>query len=149
MNKAYISYSMQHANLVPEVETFVKSIGYEPRYWKMGTKYDSTVLKSSDIAIFIINEFNWGTKVEDMTRGIKKELETCIKNKIPVYIAYKRKTDNILGIYDSTYDKTTLVGIGGSKLEPFNDLKYNPCEVIEADTIAESKTIVKIKRKHR
>ena len=128
MNKAYVSYSMQHANLVPEVEIFLDSLGYEPNHWKMGTKYESSLLTSSDIAVFIINDLNWGIKVEDMTRGTKKELETCHKKNIPVYIAYERKTDKVLSIYKSEYDGKTLVGIAGTSLEPYNELKYNPLE---------------------
>lgn len=141
MNKAYVSYSMQHANLVPEVEIFLDSLGYEPDHWKMGTKYESSLLTGSDIAVFIINDFNWGIKVEDMTRGTKKELETCIKKKIPVYVAYKRKTDKVLSIYKSEYDGKTLVGIAGTSLMPYNDLKYNPLEELEETS--------KTKRRHK
>lgn len=90
MNKAYVSYSMQYANLVPEVEIFLDSLGYEPNHWKMGTKYESSLLTGSDIAVFIINDFNWGTKVEDMTRGTKNELETCIKEYSSVYCIQKK-----------------------------------------------------------
>lgn len=141
MNKAYVSYSMQYANLVPEVEIFLDSLGYEPNHWKMGTKYESSLLTGSDIAVFVINDFNWGIKVEDMTRGTKNELETCIKKNIPVYIAYKRKTDKVLSIYKSEYDKKTLVGIGGTSLMPYNDLKYNPLEELEETS--------KTKRRHK
>lgn len=141
MNKAYVSYSMQHANLVPEVEIFLDSLGYEPNHWKMGTKYESSLLTDSDIAVFIINEFDWETKVEDMTRGTKNELETCIKKNIPVYIAYKRKTDKVLSIYKSEYDGKTLVGIAGTSLMPYNDLKYNPLEELEETS--------KTKRRHK
>ena len=141
MNKAYISYSMQYANLVPEVEIFLDSLGYEPNHWKMGTEYESSLLTGSDIAVFVINDFNWGIKVEDMTRGTKKELETCIKKKIPVYIAYKRKTDKVLSIYKSEYDGKTLVGIAGTSLMPYNDLKYNPLEELEETS--------KTKRRHK
>ena len=143
MNKAYVSYSMQYANLVPEVEIFLDSLGYEPNHWKMGTKYESSLLTGSDIAVFIINDFNWGIKVEDMTRGTEKELETCIKKNIPVYIAYKRKTDKVLSIYKSEYDKKTLVGIGGTALTPYNELKYNPLEV------SEKEVTTKTKRRHK
>ena len=135
MNKAYVSYSMQHANLVPEVEIFLDSLGYEPDHWKMGTKYESSLLTGSDIAVFVINDFNWGIKVEDMTRGTKKELETCHKKNIPIYIAYKRKTDK------SEYDGNTLVGIAGTSLMPYNDLKYNPLEELEETS--------KTKRRHK
>lgn len=143
MNKAYVSYSMQHANLVPEVEIFLDSLGYEPDHWKMGTKYESSLLTGSDIAVFIINDFNWGIKVEDMTRGTKKELETCIKKKIPVYVAYKRKTDKVLSIYKSEYDETTLIGVAGTSLAPFNELKYNPLEILEKEVTT------KTKRRHK
>lgn len=143
MNKAYVSYSMQHANLVPEVEIFLDSLGYEPNHWKMGTKYESSLLTDSDIAVFIINEFDWGTKVEDMTRGTKKELETCHKKDIPIYIAYKRKTDKVLSIYKSEYDGKTLVGIAGTSLMPYNELKYNPLEV------SEKEVTTKTKRRHK
>lgn len=64
MNKAYVSYSMQYANLVPEVEIFLDSLGYEPNHWKMGTKYESSLLTSSDIAVFIINDFNWESRLK-------------------------------------------------------------------------------------
>lgn len=141
MNKAYVSYSMQYANLVPEVEIFLDSLGYEPNHWKMGTKYESSLLTGSDIAVFVINDFNWGIKVEDMTRGTKNELETCIKKNIPVYIAYKRKTDKVLSIYKSEYDGKTLVGIAGTSLMPYNDLKYNPLEELEETS--------KTKRRHK
>lgn len=141
MNKAYVSYSMQYANLVPEVEIFLDSLGYEPNHWKMGTEYESSLLTGSDIAVFVINDFNWGIKVEDMTRGTKNELETCIKKNIPVYIAYKRKTDKVLSIYKSEYDGKTLVGIAGTSLMPYNDLKYNPLEELEETS--------KTKRRHK
>lgn len=143
MNKAYVSYSMQHANLVPEVEILLDSLGYEPDHWKMGTKYEGSLLTNSDIAVFIINDFNWGIKVEDMTRGTKKELETCHKKNIPVYIAYKRKTDKVLSIYKSEYDGKTLVGTAGITLVPHNDLKYNPLEELEKEIT------VKPKRRHK
>lgn len=91
MNKAYVSYSMQHANLVPEVEIFLDSLGYEPDHWKMGTKYESSLLTDSDIAVFIINEFDWGIKVEDMTRGTKKELETCHKKEYSSVYCIQKK----------------------------------------------------------
>ena len=64
MNKAYVSYSMQHANLVPEVEVFLDSLGYEPDHWKMGTKYESSLLTGSDIAVFVINDFNWESRLK-------------------------------------------------------------------------------------
>lgn len=116
---------MQYANLVPEVEIFLDSLGYEPNHWKMGTKYESSLLTGSDIAVFIINDFNWGIKVED----------------IPIYIAYKRKTDKVLSIYKSEYDGKTLVGIAGTSLMPYNDLKYNPLEELEETS--------KTKRRHK
>lgn len=141
MNKAYVSYSMQYANLVPEVEIFLDSLGYEPNHWKMGTEYESSLLTGSDIAVFVINDFNWGIKVEDMTRGTKKELETCHKKDIPIYIAYKRKIDKVLSIYKSEYDGKTLVGIAGTSLMPYNDLKYNPLEELEETS--------KTKRRHK
>lgn len=86
--------------------------------------YEGFLLTGSDIAVFVINDFNWGIRVEDMTRGTKKELETCYEKNIPIYIAYKRKTDKVLSIYKSEYNGKTLVGIAGTSLMPYNDLKY-------------------------
>lgn len=160
MNKVYISYSMQFAHLVGQVSPLLETLGYESNYWKMGTKYDSSSLIKSDIAVFIIDDFNWGIDIDSMTRGSKTELELCKKFNIPVYIAYKRKSDDTIGFYKASFtEKNEVHGIAGTALPVFNRLKWGPeCDEInyflEKELCTQEEALSKVKqynkrRKHK
>lgn len=128
---------MQYAHLVGQAAPLLENLGYKPDYWKMGTKYDSSSLSKSDIAVFILNDFNWGIEINDMTKGIRTELELCIKSNIPIYIAYKRRRDDAIGFYKALVENEELHGIVGTTLPIFNRLKWGPEDYIEIDYLLE------------
>lgn len=144
MNKtAYISYSMNCSHLVPDVENLLKDKGYEVSYWIKGTPYKDDYLLNADAVVFILNKFDWGCEVKNMTRGVKNEYQTCVKENKPMYVAYKRKTDNQFLIYESDhyFNGTTdvVVAVQGKYLPVYNPYKSSP----------EDSEIKEHKRKHR
>lgn len=144
MNKtAYISYSMNCSHLVLDVENLLKDKGYKVSYWIKGTPYKDDCLLNADVVVFILNKFDWGCEVKNMTRGVKNEYQTCVKENKPTYVAYKRKTDNQLLIYESDhyFNGTTdvVVAVQGKYLPVYNPYKSSP----------EDSEIKEHKRKHR
>lgn len=93
--------------------------------------------------VFILNKFDWGCEVKNITRGVKNEYQTCVKENKPMYVAYKRKTDNQLLIYESDhyFNGTTdvVVAVQGKYLPVYNPYKSSP----------EDSEIKEHKRKHR
>lgn len=137
MNKtAYISYSMNCSHLVPDVENLLKDKGYEVSYWIKGTPYKDDCLLNADAVVFILNKFDWGCEVKNMTRGVKNEYQTCVKENKPMYVAYKRKTDNQLLIYDHYFNGTTdvVVAVQGKYLPVYNP----PQKILKLKNIKEN-----------
>lgn len=130
MNKIYISYSMQYAHLASEVYDLLEKQGYEVSCWDIGREYSEKPLREADAVVFILNDYNWGCKIPDMTRGTKNEYHICSKIGKPMYIAYKRSSDNQLIIYeaDVEFEGSTAVlkGVAGRYLQPVNPYKVSP-----------------------
>lgn len=81
-----------------------------------------------------------GLRSKNITRGVKNEYQTCVKENKPMYVAYKRKTDNQLLIYESDhYFNGTTDVVQGKYLPVYNPYKSSP----------EDSEIKEHKRKHR
>lgn len=95
-NNVYISYSIPNEHYAKEVAEFLKHKGANPIYWKMGTPYEKECLSKSDAVVFILGCYYWSKDLSDLTRGVRKELDTALQ--LPIYIAYMRK-DGALQVY--------------------------------------------------
>lgn len=90
-NNVYVSYSIPNEHYAKEVAEFLKHKGTNPVYWKMGTPYEKECLSKSDAVVFILGCYYWSKDLSDLTRGVRKELDTALQLHLPIYIAYMRK----------------------------------------------------------
>lgn len=85
-------------NLKEVCELFT-SLKIPYKHYHRGEKYsDEELLKSSGV-VFILSDFEWKHDLDSLTMGVKGELCKVLTNKIPIYIAYKRQSDDVLEIY--------------------------------------------------
>lgn len=107
----YVTYAYSYEEELEEVCNLLDSLNIP---YKASTK--DSIANSSGI-IFIIPDFSWKSAIDDLIISIKEDLCEAIDKKIPLYIAYKRKSDNMLGIYEAKIesdDYITLTGIAGT-----------------------------------
>lgn len=113
----YIAYSYGYEKNLEEVCNLLTSLGIPYKHYHRGEKYsDEELLKSSGV-VFILSDFKWEHDLDTLTKGIRSELCKVLTNKIPIYIAYKRQSNNALGIYkamitpDPLNEYVTISGI--------------------------------------
>lgn len=109
-NNVYISYSIPNEHYAKEVAEFLKHKGTNPVYWKMGTPYEKECLSKSDAVVFILGCYYWSKDLSDLTRGVRKELDTALQLHLPIYIAYMRK-DGALQVYKAVVEDDEIHGI--------------------------------------
>lgn len=89
----YIAYSYGYEKNLEEVCNLLTSLGIPYKH-----SSDEELLNSSGV-VFILSDFEWEHDLDELTTGVKGELCKVLTNKIPIYIAYKRQSDDVLGIY--------------------------------------------------
>lgn len=139
-NNVYISYSIPNEHYAKEVAEFLKYKGTNPVYWKMGTPYEKEYLSKSDAVVFILGCYYWSKDLSDLTRGVRKELDTALQLHLPIYIAYMRK-DGALQVYKAVVEDDEIHGIQNVYFESSKSSRYCP------DDCKDSKIISK--RRHR
>lgn len=127
-NYLYIAYSYGYEENLKEVCDLLSSLRIPYKHYHKGKKYSDSDLLNSSGVVFILSDFEWEHNLDALTMGVKGELCKVLTNKIPIYIAYKRQSDDVLGIYKATITpdthnkfvtisgiKSTGVSIGSSK----------------------------------
>lgn len=116
-NYLYIAYSYGYEKNLKEVCELLTSLKIPYKHYHRGEQYsDEELLKSSGV-VFILSDFEWEHDLDTLTKGIRSELCKVLTNKIPIYIAYKRQSNNALGIYkamitpDPLNEYVTISGI--------------------------------------
>lgn len=85
---------------------------------KKGETYDFSLLEQADCVVFVLDNFKWQEKLENISRGMLSELIHCLNNKKSFYIAY-RSTDG-LNIYGAQITPDLVFsGIAGTKGDIF------------------------------
>lgn len=125
----YISYSIPNEHLANEVAEEIKHKGFQPVYWKMGTRYDQQYLLKSGAVVFILGSYYWSKDLCDLSPGVHKELDTALSLNLPIYVAYKRK-DGSLNIYKAEVKNNEIQGIKNTCFESLKSQRYcpNDCE---------------------
>lgn len=81
---------------------------------RKGEFYDFSLLERADCVIFVIDDFKWQEKLENISRGILHELVYCLNHKKSFYLAY-RAADGI-DIYGAQITPDLVFsGIAGTK----------------------------------
>lgn len=87
-------------------------------YNKKGETYDFSLLEQADCVIFILDNFKWQEKLENISRGMLSELVYCLNHKKSFYLAY-RSADGI-NIYGAQITPDLVFsGIAGTKGDIF------------------------------
>lgn len=119
-NYLYIAYSYGYEENLKEVCDLLTSLRISYKHYHKGERYSDSDLLNSSGVVFILSDFEWQYNLDDLTIGVKGELCKVLTNKIPIYIAYKRQSDDTLGIYkamitpDSNKEFVTISGIKGT-----------------------------------
>ena len=67
---------------------------------KVPYKYRNKDIYGSSGVVFVLSEdYDWKYKLDDLSDNIQKDLCIALSRNIPIYIAYKKRSDNMLGIY--------------------------------------------------
>lgn len=103
MQHAYISCPMTVPKSdLDETIKLVQSYGVMAHWWSKGTDYDEKyykeVIEDCNAFIVILPGMAWSCKADKMTSGSRKETTLAISAEIPIYIAYRNRTEG-LGIY--------------------------------------------------
>lgn len=94
-------------------------------YNKKGVDYDFSLLEKVDYVIFVLENFKWQEKLENISRGMLSELVWCLNNRKPIFIAY-RSADG-LKIYSAEITDTLVFqGIARTSGNIFKILKVSP-----------------------
>lgn len=56
---------------------------------RKGESYDFSLLERADCVIFVIDDFKWQEKLENISRGMLHELVYCLNHKKSFYLAYQ------------------------------------------------------------
>lgn len=81
---------------------------------KKGEAYDFSLLEQADCVVFVLDNFKWQEKLENISRGMLSELVHCLNHKKSFYLAY-RSTDG-LNIYGAQITPDLVFsGIAGTK----------------------------------
>lgn len=93
-------------------------------YNKKETDYDFSLLEKADCVIFVLENFKWQERLENISRGMLTELVWCLNNRKPIFIAYR--SANGLKIYSAEITDTLVFqGIARTSGSIFQILKMS------------------------
>jgi hypothetical protein len=74
-------------------------------YWDRAHEYDQSAFNRSNAVVVILNDFAYDSSKSDyfIPIGVHRELQEANKQHKKVFLAYKRKSDNVLNLYNATY----------------------------------------------
>lgn len=98
-NYLYISYSYEE-NL-EEVGNLLTSLKVP---YKCHSNKD--IYGSSGVVFVLSEDYDWKSELDDLYDNIQKDLCVALTKHIPIYIAYKKRSTDMLGIYKAeiTYE---------------------------------------------
>lgn len=103
-NYLYISYS--HEENLEEVRNLLTSLKIPHKY------HTSKDIYGSSGVVFILSEdYDWKYEIDDLSVCTQKDLCVALSKNIPIYIAYKKRSDDMLGIYKAEliYEDNILI----------------------------------------
>lgn len=81
--------------------------------YKVGTVYDSNVVKNSDIFVLLTPHNSWTMNKNHLPSGCARELKEAIALDKPIYLGYQTKSGDVY-IYETDIYGTTLNGLAGT-----------------------------------
>lgn len=60
-------------------------------YWKRGTAYKKDDLLDAQVVVIALPDLSWGIQFEDISAGVRKEIEIALKNRVPILLLYKNQ----------------------------------------------------------
>lgn len=93
-------------------------------YNKKETDYDFSLLERANCVVFVLENFKWQERLENISRGMLTELVWCLNNRKPIFVAY-RSADG-LKIYSAEITDTLIFqGIARTSGNIFKILKVS------------------------
>lgn len=82
---------------------------------KVPYKYrTSKDIYGSSGAVFILSEdYDWKLEIDNLSNCIQRDLCVALSKNIPIYIAYKKRSDDMLGIYKAELIHEGCIFISG------------------------------------
>lgn len=106
--KVYISCSWSFPDGLDRVKKYLSNYVFDSITCNdRNSTYDPSLIQEADCVIFVLNNFKWKEKLENISRGVLSELVYCTNNKKSFYLAYLT-TKNEIGIYNANIS-TSLV----------------------------------------
>lgn len=97
-----------------KVEKLLKDKGYDPFYWKRGTKYDNNIFDDAELFVLMTSNNLFELSVDDLPSGCRRETILAEEQCMPVFLAYTSRVG--LNIYKTDIDEWYLTGIQGQYL---------------------------------
>lgn len=103
---APMTVPMEHLREVKELIQLRYEIpGNFISFWDRKSAYDQNVFNNAEAVVVILNDFAFDSSKSDyiIPIGVHRELQEADKQHKNVFLAYKRKTDGVLNLYNATY----------------------------------------------
>lgn len=121
--KVYISCPWNFSSGLDRVAKYLSNHDVEASFCSKKNTYQSSKIEQADYVVFILEDFKWQEKLENISKGMLSELIWCLNNKKSFFLAYVSATG--LAIYGARIDEDLVLrgvaGTGGNLFKIINN----------------------------
>lgn len=111
--KVYISCPWSFSSGLDRVAKYLNNHDVEVSFCSKKDTYQFSKIEQADYVIFVLENFKWQEKLENISKGMLSELIWCLNNKKSFFLAYVSATG--LAIYGAKIDEDfVLRGVAGT-----------------------------------
>lgn len=111
--KVYISCPWSFSSGLDRVAKYLSSHGVEVSFCSKKDTYQFSKIEQADYVVFVLENFRWQERLEDISRGMLSELIWCLNNRKPFFLAYVSTVG--LAIYGARIDEDLVLrGVAGT-----------------------------------
>lgn len=86
--KVYISCPWNFSSGLDRVAKYLSNHDVEVSFCSKKDTYQSSKIEQADYVVFILEDFKWQEKLENISKGMLSELIWCLNNRKPFFLAY-------------------------------------------------------------
>lgn len=86
--KVYISCPWSFSSGLDRVAKYLSSHGVEVSFCSKKDTYQFSKIEQADYVVFVLEDFKWQEKLENISKGMLSELIWCLNNRKPFFLAY-------------------------------------------------------------
>ena len=130
--KVYISCPWSFSSGLDRVAKYLSNHGVEVSFCNKKDTYQFSKIEQADYVVFVLEDFRWQEKLENISGGMLSELIWCLNNKKSFFLAYVSTTG--LAIYSAEIGEDLILrGIAGTGNNLFKVISNPPRGFIIAD----------------